>query len=520
MKKRLVAMIAFALCLAMGLSLVACGDEHTHTYETVWSTNQAYHWRACTDMNCTGTSQKEAHSFQNDVCSICGFGNTGTDTSIDAGNTDEPTPGTTTGNQSGSNETPETPAVSSYQIVSAPMQNGLIVMDSATDGQKNYYLIDLGYAKNVPIWSGVAVEYNKNQESAPALKFAKGQQSETSVEETISKTISKTVSSYSSSSWENKVGLDLGAESIFFKFSLEVSNSRSWGNTTEKNNSTTNAFTSANSVANSYSTEVSFATGGNGYGWYRLSMLATCDIYAVVETDLDNKTIVSITYTVCPRDDAALTLEYNTHNSWVDESVEKITVPTDQIKNLKKPDKVYMNGNQIEGGWSSDVYTQTVDGTAVSVEDCTTAEIYNGAGKLSITVPEEYAGLVNLGLLQVEVTVTCNASFAYRSNEHSATATINASLGDDSYKNVAVLTATGGGWPALWVDPAYGETVSDTGSTLKMLHKVKEKSFDLNINYQYDIDFEEYKNWAGGTHAVVFSCDLSNVSYRFYVPAK
>jgi hypothetical protein len=37
------------------------------------------------------------------------------------------------------------------------------------------------------------------------------------------------------------------------------------------------------------------------------------------------------------------------------------------------------------------------------------------------------------------------------------------------------------------------------------------------MGYQYAVSFTEYKNWAGGTHAVKFSCDISDVSYQFYV---
>lgn len=77
MKKILSLILTLCMCLTMGAVLTACDfgttdPGHTHTYETVWSHDDTYHWYACEDKTCVETSQKAEHSIENGVCSVCG----------------------------------------------------------------------------------------------------------------------------------------------------------------------------------------------------------------------------------------------------------------------------------------------------------------------------------------------------------------------------------------------------------------------------------------------------------------
>lgn len=77
MKKILSLILTLCMCLTMGTVLTACDfgttdPGHTHTYETVWSHNDTYHWYACEDKTCVETSQKAEHSIENGVCFVCG----------------------------------------------------------------------------------------------------------------------------------------------------------------------------------------------------------------------------------------------------------------------------------------------------------------------------------------------------------------------------------------------------------------------------------------------------------------
>lgn len=81
MKKKLLSFI-LAICLMMPCALVltACGGskdpEHTHEYETTWSTSSTHHWYACKGDDCSEKKDNATHSFANYVCSVCGYQDT------------------------------------------------------------------------------------------------------------------------------------------------------------------------------------------------------------------------------------------------------------------------------------------------------------------------------------------------------------------------------------------------------------------------------------------------------------
>ena len=324
MKKKCIS----CLILLISLLLSSCNSftdslSHTHTYETSWTYNNTYHWKVCEDSSCTTVFLKAEHSMTNETCSVCGY------KSSNIGNLET--------------------ISCAYEIVSAPMEKGLIVIDSVTDGQKNYYLLDLGYAKNVPIWSGPTVTYDENQLTEPELTFSKAEQTEQSVEQSVSKTISRTVSKTYSENQTTKIGVELSLGFLKLDASsnatLETSYSRSWGSTVENENSTTNAYSAMQTVAESYVQDITFTVGGQGHGNYRLSMLGTCDIYAVLETDLNNENTLSITYTTCPRDDVKLIIEYcSLNDDWIDDNAEKISLPTGYLEMLVRPEKLLSTG--------------------------------------------------------------------------------------------------------------------------------------------------------------------------------
>ncbi len=498
MKRILSIILTLCMCLTLGAALTACDfgttdPGHTHTYETVWSYNDTHHWYACIDEDCSKTSKKAEHSIVSGTCSVCG------------------------------QNTVNNIIACSYEIVSAPTENGLIIIDSVTDGKSNYYIIDLGYAKNVPIWSGTAIYYNENQLNAPELKFVKGQQTEKSVEQSITNTISKTVAT--SQSLENNItaGFEAGYEDFgaAFKTKVEISESRTWGSSTENENSTTNAYSVAQTIAESYQSEVAFSTGGSGYGWYRLSMLATCDIYAMMKTDINLTKVEEIKYTICPRNDANLSIEYSQTNDWIDSSAKKIEDPEKQLYKLTVPSKILVDGEILSDDWESSIYTKTLNETIINITDSTKSDSYGGSTLFTIEIPDEYKYLQSIGKLHIKITATYNSTLQYRSDYKFATATIKSSFGTFEKQIVTSLKAQGGGWPGTWINPAYGEIVNATG-TVNQSFLVDNLEMDVMFNFVYVMEFEEFTHpngWFGqhGTHAVNFSCDFSNITYNFYV---
>ncbi len=61
MKKILSVILALSMCLTLGVLLTACG--HEHTWDTVWDTDETYHWHVCTGEECTEVSDKGEHEW-------------------------------------------------------------------------------------------------------------------------------------------------------------------------------------------------------------------------------------------------------------------------------------------------------------------------------------------------------------------------------------------------------------------------------------------------------------------------
>ncbi len=494
--KKLLFALTLVMCLTLGTALTACelledasssDSKHSHTYETVWSYDDTYHWYACVDETCEKTLQKAEHDFENDVCSVCGYKK--------------------------NDQTTELKTMDcSYEVYSAPMVEKLNVMNSVSENERNYYLIDLGYATNVPIWSGTSMYYNSAMSNPPKLSFSKGSQTQSTVEQSVSQTIGNTVSTISTGS----ASFEIGVELFGIKLAPKASYSRQWGTTEDKSYSITDAFTTAESVADSFNAAIEIETGGLGYGYYRLSMLATCDIYALLETNYDNTETVKITYTTCPRAKATLTIVYSEDNSWVDTSTTKICLPDDYLSKLDLPQDILIDGTIIDDTWVSSNFSKKMVDMELSFTNHTSVVNYSNSSMLEISIPSKYIPLLERGKLGIEYNYICDATLQYRSADSSATAKIEVGINENNYSDVLEITSDGGGWPALWVDPGYGELKSQSGSlTNKLL--VVEDTLVVNIYVKCTIKFEEFTNWAGGTHAINFTGDFSNLTYRFYI---
>ena len=75
MKKKMLCIIT---CTIMILCLLAgCGSKdettHNHTYDTAWSYDMDYHWHKATCEHSSEKSSYEAHSYTDDVCTVCGY---------------------------------------------------------------------------------------------------------------------------------------------------------------------------------------------------------------------------------------------------------------------------------------------------------------------------------------------------------------------------------------------------------------------------------------------------------------
>jgi len=100
-------------------------------------------------------------------------------------------------------------SIARYDIVAAPQYNDLpIIIDSVTDGLYNYYRLDIGYIKNVPIYS-CDFFYYEGGPSPRELLIEKYEVDYKKVENAISKTVSESIQETSMNEAGGKIGVEV-----------------------------------------------------------------------------------------------------------------------------------------------------------------------------------------------------------------------------------------------------------------------------------------------------------------------
>ena len=255
-----------------------------------------------------------------------------------------------------------------YDVVAAPQPDNLpIIMQSVTDGTYNYYLLDIGYIKNVPISYGNTIKYMG--QTPLTVSFTRTSVEEHKVEESISKTISESTQV----THMNELGGKLGVETVGIaklwgaKITAEVEYKRTWGTVTDNATSTTSTYTTANSIAQSLEESIVYTVGehGEAAGFYRLTLFATCDVYYLLTTKKDNSQIVDCIATMCARPNTYFALDYDAENidGFGKTSIsQEITFANDYYKRLPLPPR---GGNIIDfaggNGTTADPYLIDTD---------------------------------------------------------------------------------------------------------------------------------------------------------------
>ena len=306
--------------------------DHEHIFSKEWTYDKEYHWHE-SECGHDVTSGKTEHIFTDGRCDFCNY------------------------IISNENNTTSLPLLSNrYEVNSAPIVNDTLpIIASSTDFSKNYYLIDAGYIKNVPIFSTNSFYYNGI--SIPTISFSNSNATTISVGDSISKTVTESISMTNTNSITYSIerGLELGVEGGFDDyvrvglkehFKVSGSYSREWGTEVEKQNSMTNVHTVEKEIAESFSTTVSCTIGGNGekVGHYRYSLVTVCDVYYLVTTNRDNTILTDWTIVLCAREDKQMFLDYSEDGKFGKESnIDSLDLPENFYKNLKIPTKTITN---------------------------------------------------------------------------------------------------------------------------------------------------------------------------------
>ena len=239
-----------------------------------------------------------------------------------------------------------------------PANNQLTVIDSYTDGEVNYYLLDAGYIKNVYFSTLAELNYTGVPASSSKTTY-----SSTSVSTALSTTV---VESYThSNSHSTHVGAGF-EEKVDAKFpfvgggELTFSQELGWDWSGEDTVSGEKSVSNTNETAKTYAEE---QTVGFNFGWnegpsghYRYAMYGTCDVYYVVTTSADNQTLLSCSISTCARPSSFfVSSEYSADGNFDNSPESEISFAEDFYKSLPIPTAQKPESDVGGGNTSGDV---------------------------------------------------------------------------------------------------------------------------------------------------------------------
>ncbi|MGN1235115.1 MAG: InlB B-repeat-containing protein [Christensenellaceae bacterium] len=335
--------LSLVLLAIMTFTLFGCSlaNEHQHTFSKDWIYDEDYHWH---ESECAHDviSGKSRHVFTNGKCDFCGY-----ESKVES-----------SGNMNNDFDLKRLSSNSRYEIHSAPIHNNsLPLIDASTDYVYNYYLLDAGYIKNVPIVHGVETRYDGKH--SPTITYSKSTVTTEEVASSIEKTASETISNTTM----NAIGIGVEGSWGWFTASLEYS--RQWGTTIENKNSFTSVYTIANQTSEGMENSISYTIGEptDEKGYYRISLVTTCDVYYLAKTNRDNTKLIDFTVFFCARGSQQFVLEYSENGDFnKDNATSELTIDNEFYKNFEIPTKVLSNTITLDecGGYTISQNDHTV----------------------------------------------------------------------------------------------------------------------------------------------------------------
>jgi len=239
------------------------------------------------------------------------------------------------------NPDPKTLSPALRAVPTAASNASPVVLDSYTDGTNNYYLIDVGYVRNMYVSTILAAAYN----GMSPISVSKTTVNSSTITEALTETISESVTI--SNTQSGKVGIELAyayktmLPSVQTKFSakLNIEWTGSWTKSNTSSRSSETSVSKTESLAESYTTSVTIGEHGEPAGNYRYALYATSDVYFIISTSQDNQSLLSWDTVVCARDSSYVPHWDYSPDGTFDNSPDgkEITFTEDFYKNLTKP---------------------------------------------------------------------------------------------------------------------------------------------------------------------------------------
>ena len=272
----------------------------------------------------------------------------------------------------------------------APQNNQLTVIDSYTDGENNYFLLDAGYIKNVYMSTLAAINY-----TGVPISSSKTTYSSSEVMQAISTTVVDSYSHTNTHSTHTGIGFEEKIDIKFpfvgkgeIKFNQEFSWDWSGSDTTTNEKSVSNTTETAKTYAEEQTISFSFGYNEVPEGYYRYAMYGTCDVYYIVVTSSDNQTLVSCSISTCARtNEYFIRSEYSADGTFDNTPEEEILFAADFYKTLPIPtNQKPANGtsglqptSSYGGGLgteSSPYLIETKEQFIYMVQNCSSSEFY------------------------------------------------------------------------------------------------------------------------------------------------
>ncbi|MDY4592650.1 MAG: hypothetical protein SO434_04525 [Eubacteriales bacterium] len=211
------------------------------------------------------------------------------------------------------------------------------VKDSYTDGQYNYYLINVGYIKNMYMSTLAMVEYNGNP-----IDFSETVTTTATYMESLTYCVENSITFSKSNS--NSVGIEIGTEIGFGKNNkFKISGQYTWEGVDTNSSSTNTSKQDTTQKADSFarSQVCNFSLGkGDKEGCYRYAIYATCDVYFNIKTSKDNANLLLSRTEVCSREGTfKVRSEYSADGEFDNTPISKISISEDFYKDLPIPTK-------------------------------------------------------------------------------------------------------------------------------------------------------------------------------------